>query len=279
MMRWLFAVALLFLSLAARAETVELTLPNQIVARADFRPGDSKKPAVILLHGFLQTNTFPTIQRLSDGLSGEGYSVLAPTLTLGVTRRKQSLPCEAIHTHSMQDSLKEIDTWVNWLKARQAGPIMLVGHSLGAMSMLIYVSGKPDASVKKMVGVSIVEGRSMHSTADQERRIKQTREMVKAKQRRPVNQPFSFCPKMNIVPESLLSYIEWTPAKLLQQIGHSTIPTTFIMGGKDERLGPDWIPQLKRTKTKVIIIAGADHFMDGAYEFDLLDRVLQELKH
>ena len=119
----------------------------------------------------------------------------------------------------------------------------------------------------------------MHSTADQERRIKQTREMVKAKQRRPVNQPFSFCPKMNIVPESLLSYIEWTPAKLLQQVEKTALPTTFIMGGKDERLGPDWITQLKRTKTKVIIIAGADHFMDGAYEFDLLDRVLQELKH
>lgn len=278
MMRWLTGFALLFLSLAAQAETVELTLPNQLVARADFRAGDPRKPAVILLHGFLQTHTFPTIQRLGDGLSGEGYTVLAPTLSLGITKRKQSLPCEAIHSHSMQDALKEIDAWVKWLKARQPGPIVLAGHSLGSMQMLLYVTGKPDPAVRKFIGISIVEGRPLVGPEQLEALIRNTRAMVKAQVRRPVTQPFSFCPKMNIVPSALLSYIEWTPARLLKQVETNTVPTVFIMGGKDERLGKDWIGNLKRGKSRVFVIAGADHFMDGEHEFDLLDRVLQELK-
>ena len=50
------------------------------------------------------------------------------------------------------------------------------------------------------------------------------------------------------------------------------------MGSRDDRLGPDWIDNLKKTKAKVLVIEGANHFMDGDFEFDLLDNVLLELK-
>jgi hypothetical protein len=35
---------------------------------------------------------------------------------------------------------------------------------------------------------------------------------------------------------------------------------------------------LRQTKAKVRVIEGANHFMDGDFEFDLLDTVLLELK-
>jgi hypothetical protein len=44
----------------ARAEPVTLTLPNHLVALAEYRKGADDMPAVILLHGFLQTHEFPT---------------------------------------------------------------------------------------------------------------------------------------------------------------------------------------------------------------------------
>jgi dienelactone hydrolase len=65
----------------AHAETVTLTLANKLMATAEFHEGEPDKPAVILLHGFLQTHQFPTIKRLADSLADEGYTVLASSPT------------------------------------------------------------------------------------------------------------------------------------------------------------------------------------------------------
>jgi len=49
------------------------------------------------------------------------------------------------------------------------------------------------------------------------------------------------------------------------------------MGGNDDRLGTGWVDKLK-AHNRVKIIPGANHFMDGEHEFDLLDSVLDEMK-
>ena len=49
------------------------------------------------------------------------------------------------------------------------------------------------------------------------------------------------------------------------------------MGGSDNRIRKDWIKNLKGTGRNVTVIEGANHFMDGFNEFDLLEIVLQEL--
>jgi pimeloyl-ACP methyl ester carboxylesterase len=277
MLRWIF-LSLFFLSASVMAESVELVLPNKLTARADFRKGDPGKLTVLLLHGFLQTYEFPTIHRLIDGLSGAGYSVLAPTLTLGVTHRRQSMACEAIHTHTMGEGAKELAVWVDWLKARKPSSIVLVGHSFGSVETLAYLSEHPDPLVKKLIGVSAVEGRLKVDGSMRDRVIKETRMLVKEKDKHLITQQFSFCKKYRATPVSMLSYLEWTPQRIIAEAGRLQIPSTFIMGSRDDRLGPSWIDQLQKTKSKVRVIEGANHFMDGDFEFDLLDNVLLELK-
>jgi hypothetical protein len=102
--------------------------------------------------------------------------------------------------------------------------------------------------------------------------------LVKEKDKHLITQQFSFCKKYRATPVSMLSYLEWTPQRIIAEAGRLQIPSTFIMGSRDDRLGPSWIDQLQKTKSKVRVIEGANHFMDGDFEFDLLDNVLLELK-
>ncbi|MBK1650549.1 alpha/beta hydrolase [Rhabdochromatium marinum] len=124
----------------AMSESVSLTLPNGHVGVGDYRPGETAKPAVLLLHGFLQTHHFGIVQSLADALSNANYPVLTPTLTLGINQRRQSLPCDAIQNHRLADGTPELAAWVQWLKARGHPKIVVAGHSSGAMQVLLYAN-------------------------------------------------------------------------------------------------------------------------------------------
>ena len=276
-MRTFLVLVLCCLGFAARAESVELVLPNKLAATAEYRKGDPNKPAVILLHGFLQTHEFPTLQRLVEGIADSGRTVLAPTLSLGVTHRQQSLACEAMHTYTMADVGQEIDAWVKWLKVRQPGPIILIGHSIGSMEMLAYLSAKPDPAISRFIGISLIEGRLELTEAETARLIARLRQAATTGKPRMVTHQFSFCQKYQATPASLLSYLEWTPARVLAASAKLKLPKLFIMGGRDDRLGSGWVDKLK-TRNRVKVIPGAKHFMDGEHEFELLDAVLDELK-
>lgn len=275
-MRFLLFLMVCCIGVSAHAASVELALPNKLVARAEYRKGDPDKPAVILLHGFLQTHEFPTIHRLVDGIAETGREVLAPTLTLGVTHRQQSLACEAIHTHTLKDVEGEISAWVKWLKARHNGPIILLGHSFGSVEALAYLSDKPDPAIKRFIGVSIIEGRLRLNAADAAKLIGEMRKLAKENRPQVVTHQFSFCQKYQATPASLLSYLEWTPQRVLDASAKLPLPNLYIMGGRDDRLGTGWVDRLK-ARNRVKVIPGANHFMDGEHEFDLLDSVLAEL--
>lgn len=277
MTKWLLSIVWL-LCAPAWADTVELTLPNKLVARAEFRPGAADKPAILLIHGFLQTHDFPLIHRLTDSLNGAGYTVLAPTLTLGISSRKQSLACEALNTHTQGDAMDEIRAWVDWMKAKKIDSIVMMGHSFGSMEALAYAVDRRDPAIKKIIGVSIMEGRLAVVGREKEKQIDNLRKLSASGSRQIVTQAFSFCQKYQASPRGLLSYLEWTPEKILREVNKSRLPITFIMGGKDDRLGPGWIEKLAKTRARLHIIKGANHFMDGEYEFDLQDLVLEELK-
>lgn len=280
--RWSALAAPVWVGLAwaglAGAEPMELTMPNKLQARADFQQGARNRPAVLLLHGFLQTYDFPTIARLRVSLAGAGYTVLAPNLSLNIPARKQSLACEAIHTHTMESGSQEIDAWVKWLAGKTDAGVALAGHSTGSVQLLAYLAGKPNPAVKGLVAISIVEARNQFSDADKARYTRELRGKISRGETLPVQYPVSYCPKLNAVPTSLLSYLEWTPGRILREVNRNALPITFVMGSQDNRLGPDWVSRLKQTRARVHVIEGANHFMDDQHEFDLHDLFVEELK-
>lgn len=271
-------LCLLFSALPAsvHAAIARLDVRPGIMASAEYLTGQDDRPAVLLLHGFLQTRGFPTVATLARGLHDAGYSVLSPTLSLGIPNRERSLACEAVHAHGLNDDVAEIARWVVWLKSRGHRSIVLVGHSFGSMQLLAYLAGRPDPAVKAYIGTSLVEAQI--GTTPRADLIGELERQVRLKQRTLVNQPLSFCRDYLSTPQALLSYVRWDQARTLAALKRSPVSTQLIMGDADELLGRNWIASLKAVQAPMVIVRGGNHFMDGQHEFDLLGHTLEFLE-
>jgi len=261
---------------AAHAEVVQQLMRPGIPASAEYLAGERSKPAVLLLHGFLQTREFPTVATLARSLHDAGYTVLSPTLSLNIPDRKQSLACEAVHKHSMDDDVAEISRWITWLKSRGHTNIVLFGHSFGNIQLLAYLSSKPDAAVKGHIGASLIETRI--GSVDRSALIAQLENRVLNKQRALVTQTLAFCRKYPSTPEGLLSYVRWDQARVLASLKQSPVGAQLIMGGSDEMMGGGWLKALQHVQVPLVIVKGANHFMSGEHEFDLLENALKYLE-
>lgn len=268
-------VCLLLLPRLALAEAVQMEVRSGIRAGAEYLHGQPAKPAVLLLHGFLQTHNFPTLASLARGLHDAGYTTLTPTLSLGIPGRKQSLACEALHRHTLEDDVSEIALWVNWLKSHGHRDIVLAGHSFGSMQLLAYLSGKYDPAIRGYVGASLVE--TQMGEQPRARLIESLKKKIKQDDRGPVSGRLSFCKKFFATPSSLLSYARWDQSRTLAALRAYHGEKLLIMGGADDRLGHRWLKTLKDTGVRLIVVEGASHFLDGEHEFDLLDGVLSLL--
>lgn len=272
---FLFGLLLVLFPATVSAEVVQQTMRPGIPASADYLPGDRAKPVVLLIHGFLQTREFPTVAVLARGLNDAGYAVLTPTLSLNVPGRKQSLACEAVHKHGMDDDVAEIARWVAWLKARGHSRLVLFGHSFGSLQALVYLARKPDPAVKGYLGISLIEAQignvdRRRFVTELENRIGQRRHALEA-------HTLSFCGRYFTTPEDMLSYARWGQAEVLAALKRTTVPTRLIMGDLDEMAGQGWLRALEHVQVPMVVIKGANHFMDGEHEFDLLDQSLGHL--
>jgi len=267
---------LLLLPQAAAAERARIELRNGLTAQAEYLSGKPTLPAVLVLHGFLQTHDFPTVATLARGLNDSGYTVLAPTLSLGVPNRKQSLACEAVHRHSLDDDLDEIDRWVKWLTSRGHRQIVLIGHSFGSMQLLAYLAGKPDPAVRGYIAASLTE--TQIGPISRAELIERLEDAVARGDHKLVNQPISYCKKYPSNPAALLSYVRWDQARLVKALNAYKGHKLLIMGDADVMIGRKWLSTLQESRTPMAIVKGAGHFMDGEHEFDLLEHSLAQLK-
>lgn len=274
---WISSLALMFLSPALRAEdTVSLQVAG-IAVTAEFRPGSAQLPAIILLHGFLQTREFPTVKQLADGLTAAGYATLAPTLSLGIPRRSKSLACEAVHRHTLAQDVNEIAAWIGWLAQRHAAPIVFIGHSYGSLQGLVYAAGKPHAALRQIIALSLVDteqsppGASKSLLADARARVAKGNTNL-------ADFAIGHCKKFTATPGSYLSYANWDRKRVLDLARRSAVPVNVVMGGNDDRMGKGWAQALAAAGVKVDEINGANHFFDMEHEFDLLDLALSILK-
>lgn len=260
---------------AANASIVQQEMRPGIPANAEYLIGERSKPAVLLLHGFLQTRDFPTVTTLARGLQDAGYTVLSPTLSLNIPNRTQSLACEAVHKHSMDDDVAEIGRWVDWLKSQGYRSIVLIGHSFGSLQLLVYLSSHPDPAVKAYVGASLVEAQV--GTASRPALIAQLEDRVRNDRRALVTQTLSFCSKYTSTPEGLLSYVRWDQPRVLTALKQAPVRVQLIMGDADSMLGQGWLRVLQHVQIPMVVVHGGSHFMDGEHEFDLLDHALKFL--
>jgi len=255
-----------------QSRNVTLQVSDKIASYGEFYPGEKNKPAILILHGFMLTHNFQTVKRLAEALHDSGYTILTPTLSLGINKRKMSLSCEAIHTHSLNNDINEINQWVKWLNLKTGKKIILVGHSAGSSQIIAYAHHYPDAPIKQLIFLS------MPNFGDAPNSFATRKDVELAKNTPDKNElktfALSYCSKYVTTAKYFMSYYKLSKDNLYQYLKQSPINKTLILGSKDTRVDKKWNKSLASAKIRIIIIEDANHFFDDEYEFDLLDTPL-----
>ena len=275
----IIASLIIALGLSTSLHAAQVTQPiegTKLQAQASYLMGDKNKPAVLILHGFLTTNRFHTVVSMAEGMHSEDYTVLSPTLTLGINKRKGSIKCGSIHTHTLEKDILEVKDWVDWLYQQGHKDIILLGHSSGSLELLEYMLTYNDERVKSVIFTSAfyLNGAEL-GIIDKEIEIAQ--KLAKTPQKKPHKYNFLFC-KNNYfaTPESYLSYLKLTRNYVIKGISSLTVPSHTIMGQADKRyqsVGQNWLEELESTGTNLIVVEGANHFFSSEHEFDLQDQI------
>lgn len=265
-------------AMPARSQPVEAHLPNALTITANYHEGIPSRPAVLLLHGFLQTFHSPPMSTLADNLSSKGYTTLSPTLSLGVNRRSQSSPCEAVHTQTMDAAEAEISYWVNWLQKKGHGQIALLGFSsTGNISLIQYQNKQRNPAVKKLILTSF----NPMVTDPVELQKARTSPNARKLNDKPVFYTLGYCKRNFAAPEMVyMSYAQYTHEKILGMLRQADTPMDIIFGASDGILPAGWMSLIRqlRISAKVVTLENANHFFDGPSEFDLAESVEQSLK-
>jgi len=259
---------------AAELVEIEMDVSPGVIATANYHQGESNMPAIFLMHGFLQTRNFFTIARLFDTLSNAGYTVLAPTLSLGLNRRAQSLPCESIHTNSIDDDIAEINQWVDWLSSRSGQPVILMGHSMGANKLLAFVDQNKAAKISHMVLISLAPiGPGWAANNANTKDLERAQNAIFTKKEGLDEYGIAFCKKYVTTPANILSFYGWTFNRVRSAIIDQNHPIYIILGAEDNLIDLSGISSLESSKVKVDFIEGAGHFFDKEFEFELHDAI------
>jgi len=261
---------LLFLPGLVNAQEIELETSELYIASANFLEGEADKKALLILHGFLQTRNFSTVKRLGDTLYESGFSVLSPTLSLGMHRRRQSLPCEAIHTHSSQSDAAEIKQWVDWLTEKTGKKPTLIGHSSGSITLLNYLDIYGTDGIEKLILISISPFTNEITPVD-EKNLKWARDDLNSGYDSLYTYKLSYCDTYPSTSSAWLSYKQWDQEKLGELTVKYSDLIDVIIGTNDNRLTMEWRDLLQSKGVKISFIEGANHFFDQAHEFDLSD--------
>lgn len=260
---------------ALAGTAVETKLPTGKIATADYHAGVPAKPAILILHGFLQTRAFPTVANAGEALATVGHTVLVPTLSLGVSRRAQSLPCEAVHSHTMSEDIAEIDTWARWLANRGHSRIVLIGHSFGSVQLLEYLNRRPSPAVAKALLISLTDVEVKQDAKLRGQIGQDLRARIARKDNSLAEIEFGHCKRYVAPPAALLSYLAITRDSILRGLRKPSVPVEVLLGSADDRMGADWADKLAARGVAIRIIDGANHFFDNQHEFDLQDALLQ----
>ncbi len=274
----LFALLLIFLLKNASANNlVHINISDTLTADAAFYLGDTDKPVILILHGFMLTHNFPVVKRLAESLYDSGYTVLSPTLSLGISHRKKTLPCEAIHTHSLEQDIKELSLWIKWLKKKTKQKIVLIGHSAGSPFLAYYLMHHIDNTIQQVIFITMPDIGSTHKNSLVN--IKKAQQLLQENPNSIDEFEISYCKKYPSLPQNYLSYSQLTKKNINTYLKNITIKQSLILGTQDNIIDHKWNRKLAQYDIDITTINGADHFFDGEYEFDLMDTIETILSH
>jgi pimeloyl-ACP methyl ester carboxylesterase len=107
--------------------------------------------AVVVVHDSLAHHTDSTVAKLQSALVSKGLNSVAISLSLGMNQRKGAFDCDHEHDHRHGDASDEIVAWVEWLQAKGANQVAIVGHGRGATQAALSAAERQDIGVSRLV--------------------------------------------------------------------------------------------------------------------------------
>lgn len=278
----------------AAADPVALTHKGlEVSANLKLADGKAVSDGVVLLtHGTLAHNKMEIIAALQDLLAERGISTLAPTLSLGISKRTGMYDCKVTHTHRHADALDEIGLWLNWLKSKGAKHVTLAGHSRGGAQTAWFAATRDDPVVDKVVLIAAATWDAAHAAsgfknahkADLAGVLATAKALVAAGKGGEVMKGAGvlYCPGADVTASSFAGYYDGnanfdTPS-LLPKIAK---PVLVAVGSRDTVV-PDLPARVRPLadgkKVTYVEIAEADHFFADLYGEDLADAIAAFVK-
>jgi pimeloyl-ACP methyl ester carboxylesterase len=292
--RFLQLLALLSFAIAAlplAAEEVKTEHQGlEVLGNLDMAPGKSLKTdgAVILLHNTLGHHRMELMAALQELLHARGINSLAITLSLGLNARRGMFDCGIEQDHRSEDAREELQTWINWLKEKGAGSVILAGHGRGGSQVAYYLAKDPDKLVRKAILIAPLAQTLGSAQSEYDERFHQPLKPVLDEANRMVaedqanglmdNVGFLECPQARVTAGAFLNYYGQNPNLYTPSLIPSIkVPTLIVVGDLDP-LGEELSEAIQGIPTDIsrisqVTIAGADHqFRDIAAD-NLADRM------
>ena len=268
---------------------------NQLKLNANLEIAEGKALSdgvILMMHGTLAHGKLEILQSLQALLKEQGYNSLSMTLGLGISDRKGLYDCPTPHTHKHEDSLDEIDAWMEWLKKEGAKKIYLLGHSRGGNQIAWYAAERPDAIVPKVILIAPMTWNKDRADQYYKRAFKKDIGPVITKAEKLVakgepeawleNVDFVYCRDTKAQATSFVSYHGNEPRLNTSfHLPKIKVPVLVFAGTEDSivtNVIEETEPLADGKGIKLIKIEGADHFFRDLYADDVVEHIIEFVK-
>jgi len=292
-----FAMALALVNplRASAGDVVHEHLGLKLNGRLEIAPGKSleKDGVALILHGTLAHHGMEIIRDLQANLKQRGVNTLAVTLSLGVDGRTGMFDCAQEHAHRHSDAVDELSSWLEWLEARKAAWVDLIGHSRGGAQVALFAAEQANRISGRIVLVApLLENTSAEEQASRyeaqfgkplEPLLAEARTRVERGQAdSPMDVPgFLTCPNARVHPTTFLDYYAGSRRSVPELLNDIGAPTLAIAAGGDEVV-PGIVDALSAAglpdNVTLTEVDGADHFFRDLFGEDLADEIATFLR-
>ncbi|MBH89032.1 MAG: alpha/beta hydrolase [Magnetovibrio sp.] len=241
---------------------------------------------VLMLHGTLAHKDMEFMRGLQDMLVERNIPNLAFNLSLAQDNRYGMFNCAGPHRHKDTNAVEEIKTWVDFLKARGATAITILGHSRGGNQVARYVADNPDRAIKRVVLISpgtwtpgeLRRNYIKNYKKDLLPLLKEAKSLVRGNQGDKLMEGVDllYCPNTIVAAKTFVDYYSESP--LLDTpsvIRRIKLPVLAVVGDNDQVV-PKFLEQMimfDQPNVKFKIIEDAGHFFLDLYSEDLADEI------
>ncbi|MBF6058836.1 alpha/beta hydrolase [Thiomicrorhabdus heinhorstiae] len=286
----LLTLTALFVFTSAQAEEVKekfnnLTVNANLVMAPD---QDFSGNVVLLTHGTTTHNGRETYRNIQKLLAENGISSLAPNLSLNVNDRHGEVDCSLPQTHHHEDAMKEIGFWLNWLKAKGATQVILMGHSRGGNQTAWFSVEHQDPVIQKVVLIAPATWDYASELEDYQKRYNRDPKVILQKAEALVKEgkgdtlmehtDLLYCKDTKVSASAFVSYYKDEPRMdtptLLKRAHY---PTLVIVGTADDVVS-DLAEKMQSVDNELVkfdTVEDADHFFLDFYAEDLVSKSVE----